>query len=234
MVRGACPVTLGRIRPMSNADTRSFVWPLSGLRLNALFRGSPIFVLSLVLLAAGCERMMPLDTKPLDGAGMNYSAIKQLVALDISKTELDEVAKARNAGFSDEKCIEIVQLYHGRKLPFNAGDTVAGLLRAGLRQDTVIELAKLNAFGVNSGELQLIRLAGFSDTVVLEVARQEIAGKHGLSGASLSTMKNAGMHESTLLELVRRGVPDSEAPAIIALHRHGAKDSDLLRRYPTG
>ena len=175
---------------------------------------------------------MPLDTKPLDSAGMNYPAIKQLVALDISRTELDEVAKARNAGFSDEKCIQIVQLYHGRNLPFNAGDTIAGLLRAGLSQDTVLELARLNEFGVNIGELQLIRLAGFSDTVVLEVARQDAAGKHVLSGVSLSTMKNAGMHESILLELVRRGVRDSEVPMIIALHRHGAKDSDLLRRYP--
>jgi hypothetical protein len=224
-------VTLGRIRVMSKADIRSFVWPVSGRRLDALFRPS-LFFLSLALLAAGCQSMMPLDTKPLDSAGMNYTAIKQLVALDISRTELDEVAKARNAGFSDDNCIEIVQLYHGRKLPFNAGDTVAGLLRAGLSQGTILELAKLNAFGVNVAELQLIRLAGFSDAVVLEVARQDAAGKRVLSGASLSTMKNAGMHESVLLELVRRGVPDSEAPAIIALHRHGAKDSDLLRRYP--
>jgi hypothetical protein len=217
---------------MSNADTRSFVWPLAGLRRNSLFRPSPIFFLSLTLLVAGCQRMMPLDTKPLDSAGMNYSAIKQLVALDISRTELDEVAKARIGGFSDDKCIEIVRLYHERNLPFNAGDIVAGLLRTSLRQDTVLELAKLNAFGVNIGELQLIRLAGFSDAVVLEVARQDAAGKHVLSGASLSTMKNAGMHEAILLELVRRGVPDSEASAIIALHRHGTKDADLLRRYP--
>lgn len=217
---------------MSNADARPFVWLFSVHRLNAHFRPSLIFFMSLVLLAAGCERMMPLDTKPLDSAGMNYSAIKQLVALDISRTELDEVAKARNAGFSDDKCIEIVRLFHGRNVPFNAGDTIAGLLRAGLKQDTILELAKLNAFGVNIGELQLIRLAGFSDAVVLEVARQDAAGKHVLSGASLSTMKNAGMHEATLLELVRRGVPDSEVPAIIALHRHGAKDSELLRRYP--
>jgi hypothetical protein len=232
MVRGVCLVTLGRIGVMSNADLRSLVWPLSGRPLNGFFRPCPIFFLSLTLLTAGCERMMPLDTKPLDSAGMNYTAIKQLVALHINRTELDEVAKARNAGFSDEKCIEIVQVYHGRKLPFNAGDTVAGLLRAGLSQDAILELAKLNAIGVNIGELQLIRLAGFSDAVVLEVARQDAAGKHVLSGASLSTMKNAGMHEAILLELVRRGVPDSEAPAIIALHRHGAKDSDLLRRYP--
>jgi hypothetical protein len=232
MVRGVCLPTLGRIRLMSNAGIGPIVRSLSGRPLNALFCPSPILFLSLTLLVAGCQRMMPLDTKPLDSAGMNYSAIKQLVALDISRTELDEVAKARKAGFSDDRCIEIVGLYHGRNLPFNAGDTVAALLRAGLRQDTILELAKLNAFGVNIGELQLIRLAGFSDAVVLEVARQDSAGKHVLSGASLSTMKNAGMHEATLLELVRRGVRDSEVPAIIALHRHGAKDSELLRRYP--
>jgi hypothetical protein len=232
MVLGVCRVTLGRIRLMSNAVIHQCVRPFYGRRPSGFFPLFPIFFLALVVLAAGCKRMMPLDTKPLDSAGMSYPTIKQLVALDISRTELDEVAKVRNAGFSDEKCIEIVQLYHRRNLPFNAGDTVAGLLRSGLSQNTILELAELNAFDVNVGELQLIRLAGFSDAVVLEVARQEAAGKHVLSGASLSTMKNAGMHESILLELVRRGVPDSEAPVIIALHRHGAKDSDLLRRYP--
>ncbi len=232
MLCDVCLATLCRIRLMSNADAHPFVRPQFGRLLSGFFRASAILLIFFAFLAGGCQRMMPLDTKPLDNAGMRYSAIKQLVALDISRSELDDIAKARNAGFSDDKCIEMVQLYHGRHLPFNAGDTVAGLLRAGLSQDTILELAKLNAFDVNVGELQLIRLAGFSDAVVLEVARQEAAGKHVLSGASLSTMKNAGMHESILLELLRRGVPDSEAPAIIALHRHGGKDSDLLRRYP--
>jgi hypothetical protein len=45
-------------------------------------------------------------------------------------------------------------------------------------------------------------------------------------------MRNAGMRESILLELVRRGVPDSEGPTIIRLHRHGASEADILRRYP--
>ena len=191
-----------------------------------------IFSLTLMMVVAGCQRMMPLDTKPLDSAGMSYAAIKQLQALNITAAELNEIVKARTAGLSDDKCIEMVLLYHGRQLPFNAGDTVAGLLRARLSGETILELARLNELGINAGELQLIRLAGFSDAVVVEVARQEAAGRPVLSGASLSTMKNAGIHESMLLELLRRGVPDSEAATIIAAHRRGARDVDVLRRYP--
>ena len=193
---------------------------------------SAILFLSLILAVAGCERMMPLDTKPLDNAGMAYSAIKQLQALDITTAELTEVAKARAAGFPDEGCIELVRIYHGRKLPFSVGDTVAGLVKAHLREDTILQLARLDELGINAGGLELIRLAGFSDSMVLEVARHEATGKPVFSGAALSNMRNAGMREPVLLELVRRNIPDSQAPAIIGLHRHGASDVDILRRYP--
>jgi hypothetical protein len=217
---------------MWKAEAGQFIRQVAGRSWDGVGRFCAIFSLTLMMVVAGCQRMMPLDTKPLDSAGMSYAAIKQLQALDITGAELNETAKARTAGLSDGQCIEMVQLYHGRQLPFNAGDTVAGLLRARLSGETILELARLNELGINAGELQLIRLAGFSDAVVVEVARQEAAGKPVLSGASLSTMKNAGIHESMLLELLRRGVPDSEAATIIAAHRRGARDVDVLRRYP--
>jgi hypothetical protein len=217
---------------MWKAEAGQFIGQVAGRSWDGVGRFCAIFSLTLMMVVAGCQRMMPLDTKPLDSAGMSYAAIKQLQALDITGAELNEIAKARTAGLSDGQCIEMVQLYHGRQLPFNAGDTVAGLLRARLSGETILELARLNELGINAGELQLIRLAGFSDAVVVEVARQEAAGKPVLSGASLSTMKNAGIHESMLLELLRRGVPDSEAATIIAAHRRGARDVDVLRRYP--
>ncbi|MGB8521807.1 MAG: hypothetical protein WCD43_02480 [Candidatus Acidiferrales bacterium] len=198
----------------------------------AFSRTSAVLFFSLVFSVAGCERMMPLDTKPLDNAGMNYASIKQLQALDITSAELTEVVKARAAGFPDDGCVEMVRIYHGRKLPFNAGDTVAGLVKAHLREDTILQLARLDELGINAGGLELIRLAGFSDSMVLEVASHEAMGKPVFSGAALSNMRNAGMRESTLLELVRRGVPDSESRVIIGLHRHGASDADILRRYP--
>ena len=193
---------------------------------------SAVLFFSLVFSVAGCERMMPLDTKPLDNAGMNYASIKQLQALDITSAELTEIAKARAADFPDDGCIELVRIYHSRKLPFSVGDTVAGLVNAHLHEDTILQLARLDELGVNAGELELIRLAGFSDAMVLEVARHEAEGKPALSGTALSNMRNAGMREPVLLELVRRGIPDSESRVIIGLHRHGASDADILRRYP--
>jgi len=217
---------------MWKAEAGQFIGQVAGRSWDGVGRVCAIVSLTLMMVVAGCQRMMPLDTKPLDSVGMSYAAIKQLQALNITGAELHEIVKARTAGLSDDKCIEIVQLYHGRQLPFNAGDTVAGLLRARLSGETILELARLNELGINAGELQLIRLAGFSDAVVVEVARQEAAGRPVLSGASLSTMKNAGIHESMLLELLRRGVPDSEAATIIAAHRRGARDVDVLRRYP--
>jgi hypothetical protein len=101
----------------------------------------------------------------------------------------------------------------------------------GMREPSVLELARLNQMGLGVGELQAIRLTGLSDSIVLEVARHRAAGKPELSGVSLASMKNAGLRESTLLELARRGIPDSQAAAIIAYRRHGASDAEILRRY---
>ena len=193
---------------------------------------SAVLLVSLVLSAAGCKRPIPLDTKPLDMAGMNYDAIKQLTGLGMTAPEVMELAKARGAGFSDANCIVAYQLVHGRGQPFNEGDAIAGLAQVGLREDTILELAKLDQLGIGVGELQAMRLAGLSDAIVLEVARHHAAGKPVLSGASLSNMRNVGLREATLLELARRGVPDSETNTIMVLRRHGASEADILRHYP--
>jgi hypothetical protein len=182
-------------------------------------------------LAGGCKRVQPLDTKPLDVSGMSYDTIKKLESLQITAPEVTELTKVRSAGFSDSSCIEVFQISHGRGEAFASGDAVAGLIRVGMREPSVLELARLNQMGLGVGELQAIRLTGLSDSIVLEVARHRAAGKPELSGVSLASMKNAGLRESTLLELARRGIPDSQAAAIIAYRRHGASDAEILRRY---
>lgn len=185
----------------------------------------------LVVFAAGCKHIEPLDIKPLDAAGMNYDSIKQLQLLHITASEVAEISKARNGGLTDRDCIEIVQIYHGRGQQFDAGETVAGLVQVRMRDATILELARMNQLGLGAGELQAIRLVGLSDAVVLEVAHRHSEGKPVLSGASLGALKNTGLRESTLLELVRRGVPDSHVTEIVALRRHRATDADILRRF---
>jgi hypothetical protein len=105
------------------------------------------------------------------------------------------------------------------------------LIQAGIGEDTVLELAKLNQLGLGAGELQAMHLAGLSDQIVLVVAHHHAEGKPVLSGASLAGLKNTGLRESTLLELAQRGVPDSQADAIISARRHGANDAEVLRRF---
>jgi len=190
-----------------------------------------LFVVPFAFWLAGCHQLAPLDTKPLDGAGMTYDTIQQLKSLKITAPEVTEIANAREGGLSDADCVRAVQIYHGRKEPFHDGDTIARLLQVGMSEDTVLELARLNQLGLGAGELLAVRLTGFSDAMVLEVARRHAEGKPVVSGASLANLKNAGLRESTLLGLVRHGLTDSQANEIISLRRHGVKEAEILRRF---
>lgn len=181
---------------------------------------------------AGCHRVMPTDTIPLDQSGLSFSAIQSLKSLNINDAEVAEVATAKQGGLSDDGCVALVRLAHSRNEKFHTGDDVAQLLRAGMGESTVIELSKLNQIGLWTGEAQAMRLAGLSDEIILEAAHRRAAGKSVLSGASLANFTNAGMREGTLLQLVRRGVPDGEAQEIIKLRHRGWSDAQILRRYP--
>jgi hypothetical protein len=184
-----------------------------------------------MLSLSGCHHELAVDTSPLDSAGMNYDSIRQLKAVNVTSAEVVEVAKARQGGLPDASCLAIFQIYRARKQPFDAGSNAAALVRSGMSPDTVVALAALNQFGVESGELQAMRLAGISDDIVLEVARHHAQGKSVLSGASLAIIRNTGMRNATLLELTRRGVPDSRLTEIVALRRRGLNDAEILRHF---
>src|SRR5271170_5856960 len=198
----------------------------------AVRRGSSftmILVFGVLFSQIACESLMPLDTKPLDNAGMRYSSIKELKALHITAPEVGEIAKVRQSGLPDSDCVALLQIFHGRGEVFTAGDAIASLHQSGLVEGTILTLASMDQVGLGYGELQAMHLAGLSDPIVLEVARHHAAGKPALSGASLGMLRNLRMDNGTLLELVRRGIPDSEAPEIISLRRHGSTDAEILR-----
>lgn len=210
------------------AETKRAVRYSCALALNSV----PLVLLcAIALVFSACKHVEPLDTKPLDGAGMNYDTIKQLEGLKITPQEVAEMTKARQGRLSDAGCVQILQIYRSKGKPFDAGDAVAGLLQVRLAESSVLELAKIDQLGLGYGELQAIRLAGLSDAIVLEVARRHAEGKPVLSGASLAGLKNTGLRESTLLELTRRGVPDSQTAAITVMRRRGVKDQEILRKF---
>ena len=178
-----------------------------------------------------CSHTRAADTQPLDNSGMSYTAVKQLNSMDVTKAEIPEILKSYNAGFTDEDCVQIVQLFHGRGQAFKSGDAVAGLIQSGLDGEMILSLAKLDQLGSTYGEYEAMHLAGLSDSIILAVAQKRDDKKPVLSGASLAGLKNTGLRASTLLELTRRGVPDTKAQAIISFRRRGASDSQILRRF---
>ncbi|HEX5424711.1 MAG TPA: hypothetical protein VFW94_14275 [Candidatus Acidoferrales bacterium] len=187
--------------------------------------------LLVALMLGACTHTHAADTQPLDSSGMSYTAVKQLDGMNVTRAEIPEILKAYNAGFTDEDCVQIVQLYHGRGQAFKSGDAVAGLIQSGLDGEMILSLAKLNQLGSTYGEYEAMHLAGLSDSIILAVAQKRDDNKPVLSGASLAGLKNTGLRGSTLLELARRGVPDTEAHAIISFRRRGASDSQILRRF---
>jgi hypothetical protein len=187
--------------------------------------------LFLVFAAGGCKSIQPLETKPLDAAGMTYDTISQLKAQKITAPEVTQMATARQSGFSDASCLAVMSAYRGRGQAFDGGDEVAGLVRAQVSEQTIVELAKMNELGLLAGELEAMRLAGLSDAILLEVARHRAANQPVLNGASLANLKNAGVRELTLLELVRRGVPDAQAAAILSYRKHGASDAQIISHF---
>jgi len=212
-----------------SAHSRAGGWGRS-VFLGRSMAALPLLLVS-VLFAAGCHSIPPVDTKPLDTAGMTYDSIQQLKTLEITTAEVAEVATAREAGFSDASCIAVFKTYRDRKQPFDAGEAIAGLIGARMSEATIIDLARLNQLGLTAGEYEAMRLAGLSDVIVVEVARHRAANQPVLSGASLAGLKNVGVRESTLLELVRRGVPDSKANEINSFRRHGGTDVEILKRF---
>jgi hypothetical protein len=125
----------------------------------------------------------------------------------------------------------LLQIFHGRGESFTAGDAVASLHQSGVSEASILALAGMDQLGLGYGELQAMYLAGLSDAIVLEVARHHASRTPALSGASLGTLRNLRMDNATLLELVRRGIPDSQASEIIGLRRRGSTDAEILRHF---
>ena len=177
-----------------------------------------LILLSLPL--AACKRVEPTTTKPLDEAGMWSNSVNELRTLNVSNAEIGELTKARQGGLSDPSCIELIKFARSRQQPFTGGQPIADLLAAGVSEQTVVELARLNQLGLWAGEEQALHLAGLSDKVILAVAQRRSQGLPVLSGDKLAGLRNAGASDAVILDFVQKGSTDAQATNYIAAHEH--------------
>lgn len=177
-----------------------------------------------VLLAAlsGCKSAPKVDPSPLEQAGMYFNNVTELRELNLTQDEVAQLAQARQAGLTDEDCVALIDLSRRHGQPFQAGETIAGLLRTGFRESSVMALVHLDQLDL-VGEAQVMKLAGLSDDVVLALARRRNAGQPTLSSAKAAALRNVQLTNAQILEAVNRGTTDAQADAIIASRNRAAK-----------
>jgi len=208
--------------------TLSRSWPT--LRSRGPIHALGLAVALALLFVPACKKVRRADTRALDQAGMWFNKIEELRQMEITDAEVAELAKVRQSGVSDAGCLELMHLARARKQPFATGDAIANLRRVDVSEATILELARLDQLGLWVGEAQAMRLAGFSDQVILAVARRRAAGKPVLSGPSLTQLKNAGWSEADLLSFIGRGTTDEQAAQMVAAHQRAITPSGFVRQ----
>ncbi|HMD32592.1 MAG TPA: hypothetical protein VKG84_11840 [Candidatus Acidoferrales bacterium] len=181
---------------------------------------------------ASCQRFEYVSMRPLEEAGFRYSSIQQLEQLELTKAEVAELVKAAKGGVGEATCVLLIHVARGQKTRFADGDAAAALHAAGIADPAIVELAQLRQLGPWEGEAQAIRLTGTSDRVIVAIARRRAAGQPAPSGASLARMKDAGVSEATIIELINRGITDTDAASVEWRKKRGWKDEQILRDFP--
>ena len=173
----------------------------------------------LCMASAGCGKAHETTNQALYKSGMWSETIQKLQDMDVSESEATDLITVHIAGLSDNGCVTIIKTLRSRKQMLTDGTSIADLLRAGVSEPTVLELLDLDQIGPWIGEAEGIRLAGYSDQVVLAIARRRAKHLPTVSSASLVQLKNTGVDERQALSLIERGLTDEQAGQMIAAHQ---------------
>lgn len=179
---------------------------------------------------AGCKKLQHADTQPLYQSGLWSDTIQQLRKLDVTDSEVSELITVHQAGLSDEGCINLIQLARSRQKVFDDGDDIANLLHSGVSEPHVLELARIGQLGAWAVDAQGLKLAGYSDNIVMAVARRRASGLATVSGSSLVEIKNTGLTEKQILEFINKGLTDEQAGQLVAMHQQTEMPHGFVHR----
>jgi hypothetical protein len=180
-------------------------------------RGAPLgSLLALLSLLSACKPAQKPDTEQQDQMQMWMDNVPELKPLNVSNAEIGELQKVHEAGLTDPSAVVLIKLARDRHKPFTDGQSIADLLAAGSSEQTALELARLDQLGLWAGQARVLRLAGLSDKTILAVAERRSKNLPVLSGEKLGELKNAGVSDATILDMVQKGTSEKDVSAFIA------------------
>ena len=167
---------------------------------------------------------------PLDAVGMHPDTVERLNKYQVNDAEVQQIATAGKAGMSEQNCVELVRMARSHDRAFVEGDAIAGMLDAGVKQDTILELVRLNELTKFGGEAEAMHLAGLSDAVILDVARRRAKGEAVLSGSRLAELRDAGFSNAQLVAALDQGLSDKQALEALAHHDYAVGGHSFVRQ----
>lgn len=164
-----------------------------------------------VLFSSGCHSHPLTDYRPLDQAGMFSSDIEQLKTLSVNDQEVGQVVKLKQAGISDDNCVELVNMAHTQHHLFLSADAATSLTGAGFTEPQILEIARADKLDSVSIDAVTLKLVGLSDSTVQLILRKRLAGQPVMAAAQISRLKNTGLTERQILERINSAETDAQA-----------------------
>jgi len=179
-------------------------------------RQSLILSGALFLFLSGCQRHPQTDYTPLDQSGMWASNLDQLKKMKVTDKEISQLTKLKQAGASDDLCLALLKAAHDQQHEFGSADPAIELSRAGYSDQQILAIAQSDQMDILSGEAVTLKLIGLSNPTVQAIMERRIQGLPTLTSAQIGRLKNTGLSEKQIVELINEGLSPEQAEAQIS------------------
>src|ERR1700752_2843476 len=110
-----------------------------------LGRAPPVVTLATcLLLLTGCGKVRQTNMSRLDAVGMHPESLDQLQKYHVNDEEVRQILIVGRAGMSEQASVELVGIARSRQRVFGEGDAIANLLGAGMNENSVLQLVRLD------------------------------------------------------------------------------------------
>jgi len=170
----------------------------------------------LVLLPVGCKQQPETDYSALDQSGMFSTALSQVKEMKPSNGEIAQLAALKRAGAGDDLCLTLLRAARAHHHEFTSGDSAVQLSRAGYSDAQILEMAQADKVDSLSADAVMLKLMGLSNSTVQAVIERREQGLPTLTSAQIGRLKNTGMSERKILDLINQGLSGQQAEDQIA------------------
>jgi len=176
-----------------------------------------LIVAGVCLLAlGGCEKKPQVNYQALDQSGMWTASIDELKRMKVSDVEVAQITKLKQSGASDDTCLALFKAARAHQHEFSNAESAIHLSNAGYSDAQILEMAQSDQIDILSGEAITLKLIGFSNPTVQEIMHRRLQGLPTLTSEQIGRLKNTGMSEKQILEVIARGMDDAQAETFVA------------------